>query len=653
MTDSSQYGIGACLVQVVNGNEIPIAFISKTLTDVQQRWHTIDQECYAIFYAIYQLEYLLMGRLFILKCDHKNIDFLQKEGSKRVERWLIQLQQFQFLIQFIPGKLNLMADAFSRLCLTQISQGETTPLLGEGEAATSLDPLEIGFDSCAGHSSEGVYVVTLLKETSNHETNNEETKVNDRQPLRRLTSSPSSLLFPEGLDPNIVKKIERVHNDVVGHHGANTTENMLIKRGERWKHMRAHVRYFVATCDYCQRKPAIKPNAIGQCYTVSTKTPMLRVAIDILGDFPCDERNNMCIIAIIDQFSRFITLHAAPDKTAKTVVEFGLLPHAGIFGPPIQIVSDNGPEFVNAIINEFTHLQGIETLPITPYSHQENSLVERYHMDTLNHLRAFYYNDLNKVSWSIRLPFVQRTLNTVVRPAIGCSPCQIIFGGAINPDVGLLDSPPQDNNEPIVLSSYMQNLLSTQHNFVTNAQKRIEEHERKPIAKYVDPVVPDFAINSYVLVQPGQGPFQTKPKNKLEPQWRGPYIVKERNNNEYLVANMINSQTLRVHVSRLRQFVWDPQRITPFEVAMKDAHEFLVEEILDMRGNVRLKSSLEFLVRWQGYSADADSWEPYSNLRDVAVFHRYLHTHNLDHLIPKQHKVVPSSTSTDSSVPPS
>jgi hypothetical protein len=49
-TDASKYGIGAYLFQIdKEGNEKPIAFISKSLTDTQRRWHTPQKEAYTSF----------------------------------------------------------------------------------------------------------------------------------------------------------------------------------------------------------------------------------------------------------------------------------------------------------------------------------------------------------------------------------------------------------------------------------------------------------------------------------------------------------------------------------------------------------------------------------------------------------------------------
>ena len=41
LTDASDYGIGGYLYQLVDDKELPIAFVSKSLTGAQLRWSTI------------------------------------------------------------------------------------------------------------------------------------------------------------------------------------------------------------------------------------------------------------------------------------------------------------------------------------------------------------------------------------------------------------------------------------------------------------------------------------------------------------------------------------------------------------------------------------------------------------------------------------
>jgi hypothetical protein len=45
--------MGAYLFQVREGKEVPIHFLSKSFDDRLSRWSTLQQEGYAIYYAIH------------------------------------------------------------------------------------------------------------------------------------------------------------------------------------------------------------------------------------------------------------------------------------------------------------------------------------------------------------------------------------------------------------------------------------------------------------------------------------------------------------------------------------------------------------------------------------------------------------------------
>jgi hypothetical protein len=83
-TDASQYGIGGYLFQVVDGNERPVSFVSQSLSKNQiDKWSTPEKECYAIFYSLKKLEYLIRDTHFTLRTDHKNLIYLNLEASAK------------------------------------------------------------------------------------------------------------------------------------------------------------------------------------------------------------------------------------------------------------------------------------------------------------------------------------------------------------------------------------------------------------------------------------------------------------------------------------------------------------------------------------------------------------------------------------------
>ena len=65
-TDASERDYGGYLCQIVNGEERPIAFISKSVSGSEVNLSTVEKECYAIYHSIQELEHLLSGRHFTL-----------------------------------------------------------------------------------------------------------------------------------------------------------------------------------------------------------------------------------------------------------------------------------------------------------------------------------------------------------------------------------------------------------------------------------------------------------------------------------------------------------------------------------------------------------------------------------------------------------
>jgi hypothetical protein len=116
-TDASACAVAACLAQCLDGVERPIVFASCKLTDVQQRWSTIERESYAVIFALRRFESYVMGASITLYTDHDPLRFLTKgiPNSSKLTRWALALQQFDIVIKHRKGSLNRNCDALSRL----------------------------------------------------------------------------------------------------------------------------------------------------------------------------------------------------------------------------------------------------------------------------------------------------------------------------------------------------------------------------------------------------------------------------------------------------------------------------------------------------------------------------------------------------------
>jgi tRNA nucleotidyltransferase/poly(A) polymerase len=100
----------------------------------------------------------------------------------------------------------------------------------------------------------------------------------------------------------------------------------------------------------------------------------------------------------------------------------------------------------------------------------------------------------------------------------------------------------------------------------------------------------------------------SKPKDKLEARWKGPFrIVTRVNDSVFEVEALILNSENEVHVTRLRPYNDRELNSQLKEHIQYHNHCFEVIEILDEREHKGIK---EVLVKWRGFEDDEATWEP-------------------------------------------
>ena len=569
-TDASDYGVGGYLFQTIDGKEIPIAFLSKSLSGPQTRWPTIQKEAYAIFYCCTQLEYLLRDRKFVILTDHKNLLYINSNSNPMIVRWKMSLSEFDITsIDYLPGKDNIVADGMSRFCAD-----------GTLETPQKVAP-----------------------------------SVNISVPI----------IVPFSITAAEHAQIAKVHNSTVGHMGSSTTVSRLLKMGFTMKFIRSKVKLFIRECAFCQKNSAEKFLTNPQTFTTSTYNPMECLNIDFIGPFPDDGY----ILTVIDTFTRWVELYSTPDASAKSAVRC-LIQHFGRFGSPSQIRSDGGPHFRAELTKQFLNSTGIQHCITLPYSSQENSIVERCNKEINKHLRALTFENTKLEDYKQALPFVQRILNTNISDRTKISSAELLFGKMIDLDVGLFISRKEvESIQAIPLHEYMEKLLTMQECLMAIARKRLLATDELHLSSNTNNQH-QFEIDSFVLVRYRK----QNPPSRLHTVWRGPMRVLRTEDSRYTLLDLITNKEKVYHVSDMKPFAFDPLNTNPQDIARRDYLEYFVDKILGHKGNPKVKTSLEFLVHWVNYDDDHDTWEPYTNLRDLDQLHDYLSKNNLKNLIP-------------------
>lgn len=117
-TDASNYAIGAVLSQNNNNSiDLPICYASRTLNKSEINYSTIEKELLAIVWACKMFRPYLYGNKFILRTDHRPLQWLfsLKDPQSKLVRWRLKLEEFDYTIQYVKGKTNYVADALSRI----------------------------------------------------------------------------------------------------------------------------------------------------------------------------------------------------------------------------------------------------------------------------------------------------------------------------------------------------------------------------------------------------------------------------------------------------------------------------------------------------------------------------------------------------------
>jgi hypothetical protein len=109
---TSGEGIGVVLMQ----NKHPIAFESHKLGETERLLPIYDKEMISIMHGLAKFRQYLVGGCFVLKKDQNSLKhFLEhKDISERQQKWVSKVHAYDFDIEYVKGKNNVVADSLSR-----------------------------------------------------------------------------------------------------------------------------------------------------------------------------------------------------------------------------------------------------------------------------------------------------------------------------------------------------------------------------------------------------------------------------------------------------------------------------------------------------------------------------------------------------------
>ena len=98
-------------------------YASRQLKPYEQNYPTHDLELVVVVFTLKLWRHYLYGEKCRIFTDHKSLKYLltQKELNLRQRRWLELFKDYDCIIDYHPGKANVVVDALSRKMISTLS----------------------------------------------------------------------------------------------------------------------------------------------------------------------------------------------------------------------------------------------------------------------------------------------------------------------------------------------------------------------------------------------------------------------------------------------------------------------------------------------------------------------------------------------------
>ena len=509
-TDASKSALGAVLSQIQNNKEVPIAYASRVLSPVEEKYSVIEKELLAMVFAVRKFHPHLYGSRFTIITDHNPLQYALKikDPTSRIARWVLALQEYSFTVQYKPGRLNSNADALSRpphqiafISTTETSDSEFKQLL-RGEMIPNNSPYFSFRDQLLSRRDQ------LWFDTG------------DKKRLVVPTDQRNDILF-------------NAHS--IGHFGIKKTYE-LVKATYWWPGLFHDVKKLSSQCVICQRR---KPPSLSQspdtpgaprCPTYPNEI----VAWDIMGPIQDSRGGHKYILVIMDLFSHWTETTSLRDATATTLLDCLWRKWIARYGTPAILHSDNGKNFTANVVKTFCHEWAIKMTTSPVYHPESNGMVERMNR-TLQDAIAKSLQGSDGRDWNAAVSTAVFAHNVTVHSRTNISPFALFFGR--HPRV------PLSKNTICVPPNF------SSSDFVNI--KRLFEKLRKNLetGEYLQPINEGENVLVY---RPSNPPGFPK---KFSSDWHGPFkILSRRGFTSYSVGEG-TERTSTAHMTNVKPFI--------------------------------------------------------------------------------------------------
>jgi transposase InsO family protein len=453
----------------------------------------------------------------------------------------MKLSEYDFKLEHIQGKDNIVPDALSRLPAPVQSVAFERELTTEQLATLQAKDEELAQIVFQKKNNLPTFTPSALIGSSKRYAQIwKNMAIHDGVLCRKLEDDRLVTIIPRILRQRI---LSRIHEG--GHIGAEAGIRQLRDR-YYWPGMITDMENHVAQCPQCHRRNPWNKQPLTATRPIVCDKPMECWCMDFVGPLPETRSGNKYILTMCDMFSKWPEAVALPDQSAESVAKAVMSRIITTHGVPEKILTDQGRNFESQLIAELCQLTGIKKIRTSAYHPQGNGLCERFN-GSLSNLLTPLVNE-NGTNWDAVLDIALMYYRTKPHTTNGISPYEFLFGRKARTIPEFLLPNLQELSPYVTEESYVENLKIALHRLQRRSEdNKIDKATRPEQTSPSKPLEPDQPVY-----------LQNKAKrHKFDNRFLGPYQVVKAIDEQNVIINTGQKEYL-THRTRLKTL---PQRI--------------------------------------------------------------------------------------------
>ncbi|XP_058796648.1 uncharacterized protein K02A2.6-like [Phymastichus coffea] len=363
-----------------DGIERPIAFGSRLLTKAERNYAQIDKEALALTFIVTHFYQYLYGRQFILETDHKPLIhiFGPKKGipqmaASKLQRYALILAAYDFIIKYIKGKDNCVADSLSRNLISKARE------ISKEDNKVDYSFLNFVTDNVKTLDTNAIAVETqndlvlskvkkyVLQGWPKSAENDEHLKPYKNRKFE-ITIEQDVLMWghriiiPKKIQNDILNELHCTHLGIVKMKG-------LARSYIWWPNIDKDIENIGKSCKLCLEN-ANNPVKSSLHVWKWPECPNYRIHVDFCGPI-----NNFMYLVFTDAHSKWVDVKEMKDITADSTIDM-FREYFCVWGLPNELVTDNGPSFTSEKFSKFLEQNYVKHIRTAPHHPPSNGAAE-------------------------------------------------------------------------------------------------------------------------------------------------------------------------------------------------------------------------------------------------------------------------------------